>query len=287
VLVYTDGSKTGERLGWGAVALDANGTVTREAWGPAPGGTVFDAEAMALYLAVYSCAEDEGPVFFFSDNASLVQAVQGRAPVSSGPKVCATRSLLKEKGWTVHWVPGHYGILGNELADALAKKGAAECHPETIRHPTPGGALMAAKAAHRAKTEEWWEQQAPKGYRSLGVKFWRPGLGPPRIGSVDWNFRRFSAPPKAWWKEALAERTHWGWYQATLDKMGLEGEARCPACDEPRELRHFESCKEWKDTARLVLALSGRARNALDCVMFGQYGESMAAGVAAGAPAGV
>lgn len=69
--------------------------------------------------------------------------------------------------------------------------------------------------------------------------------------------------------------------------MGVEGEARCPACDEPRELRHFVSCKEWKDSARLVLALSGRARNALDYVMFGQYGESMAAGIAAGAPVGL
>jgi ribonuclease HI len=88
LLVYTDGLLLpGGQGGWGAVALRPNGRVAWELWGSVRGGTINDAEAHALWGAVRRLAEEEGPVFFYTDNVSLVAATRGRPPLSSANKL--------------------------------------------------------------------------------------------------------------------------------------------------------------------------------------------------------
>jgi len=278
-LIYTDGSlRQDTRAGWGAVAYH-RGKVKWEIYGPFAGGTIYDIETYALDEATKAALQETGPVSFFSDNAGLVNALQGGGPLSSGWKISKIRARLQRKGWTCEWVPGHQGIQGNEHADAIAKIGAAMEHSGDKEY-TPRGALAEIKKEIREAAEQWWKNESPPGYRALGIGFWRPKRKQkPQLGTVHWNFRATSPLTREWWKTTLEERTEWGFYQATLDKMNIRAEARCETCDEPRVLRHFQGCGKWKEKVALVLALSGRGQGGLAEALFGQWAENMEAGL--------
>lgn len=79
----------------------------------------------------------------------------------------------------------------------------------------------------------------------------------------------------------LEERTEWGYFQATLDKMCTGAEARCGACDEPRELRHFVSCPGWASKRKIALALTGKRASQVAEALMGQGAEKLEAGLSA------
>jgi hypothetical protein len=61
--------------------------------------------------------------------------------------------------------------------------------------------------------------------------------------------------------------------------MCVEAEARCEACDEPRELRHFLTCAKWTDKRTLARAVTGKEDSGLAEALMGQWAENLEAGL--------
>lgn len=91
--------------------------------------------------------EGRDPVFIFVDNQFAINAANGKSKIRANkPLVALVQRALEAlrdiTPTTLVWVPGHAGIGGNELADALAKRGAKGInsgHPPHIpqnKHPT-------------------------------------------------------------------------------------------------------------------------------------------------------
>lgn len=101
-LVYTDGSKKGHQVGWGAVAFSRDGHCLWERCGSTPGVTIYDAELKAVAEAVTACS-DVGPgrARFFSDNQAVVAALKGRAPLSFGALARTLQTTIEGKGWSL------------------------------------------------------------------------------------------------------------------------------------------------------------------------------------------
>ena len=84
------------------------------------------------------------PVVFFIDSTTTINIAEGRWKARSNKKLA--KNLLKTLNllelstpFSFVWVPGHEGILGNEIADYLAKRGA---RGETSAEPPPQNVLL-------------------------------------------------------------------------------------------------------------------------------------------------
>ena len=160
--VFSDGSKLDDgRAGAGWVLYRGE---HRIASGHTPCGQyaeVFDAEASSLALGLQAatthlaaCAANN--LWACLDNAAVVESAQRGTGRSSQKNLQAAAELLES--WAtrprsmediartgqahVLWVPGHAGVMGNELADIEAKKAAAlplERHP---KEATAAGAAL-------------------------------------------------------------------------------------------------------------------------------------------------
>jgi len=114
--IYTDGSKTENKVGFSIVKWD--GIVRKRLPDPT---TVYSAEATAIRDAGVGHLESWETKLILTDSLSTLQAV--RNSNKNSIIKCITK-LLYDGGGNVKlkWIPGHAGILGNEQADQEAKK---------------------------------------------------------------------------------------------------------------------------------------------------------------------
>ena len=147
--VFTDGSSLGNPGPGGAgyyMYADIVGPILYLSH-HIPDTTNNIAELTALHLAITKLThqisrytrEQRFPVFFFIDNQYTIKAAEGtircrknRTLVEAACSAVAGLGRLTD----IHfrWVPGHAGILQNEIADWLAKRGAAG---QTTDRPPP------------------------------------------------------------------------------------------------------------------------------------------------------
>ena len=103
-----------------------------EAWTIRGGATAFDAELSALVRAIELCYLRRAPdVHFriFTDSQAAMRRILDDSP---GPGqamairgiIGATRTCRGGASISVHWVPGHAGVVGNEIADQWALEAA-------------------------------------------------------------------------------------------------------------------------------------------------------------------
>ncbi|UYV65219.1 hypothetical protein LAZ67_3003626 [Cordylochernes scorpioides] len=178
---YTDGSKTRSGVGAGVVrlpspALPSTHSIREFSIPLASHCSVFQAECLAFRTALtdfqslpscYSAA-------FSSDCLSLLTALS--FPHSPHPLVaeCQTLlySLLPSRALTLHWVKGHSGNSGNNIADTLAKSA-------TLAPSLPPQYTRASKTAHQKYLSNhfWslWEDEFISARPSLFLKL---GLTP-------------------------------------------------------------------------------------------------------------
>jgi ribonuclease HI len=245
LVVFTDGSKTGDDVGAAFVSLQ--GRVERQFKLPKHSSATAG-ELLALMKALQwaeSEATNRQPVAIVSDSQAAIQLVANYPPR-------LTYGLLQEQAWRsidrhssrgreviLVWVPGHCGLEGNEAADEAAKRAAVSDLITTYCPPAPGEWTCQLKSLQQ---QEWRDSLAleTKGAwcRGIGVdskKRW----GKTRNLDVMWNRLRLGTVRSAWWKF----------------KVLKEGTGNCPICDQPRgDLEHIllwcDQCENARATLR-------------------------------------
>jgi hypothetical protein len=147
---------------------------------------------------------------------------------------------------TVRWCPGHEGIEGNERADALAKRGAAQPIPKGVIG-TAAGVRALARARGKAGWAKWWKEEAAQRYAKLG-----PGLAeaqlrcPPAFGL-----------PRPLLHHLLAARSGHGDFAAYHRRFNHESFSSC-RCGRDKSQEHMvffrrsrKSIARWPRTAGL------------------------------------
>ena len=128
VHVFTDGSKSEERSG--AAYLIKSQEIREQDYFPlGPLTTVFQAETVAISAATRKLLELEvknKKIRFMVDSQSAIKALGNYTTKNCLVKESkdSLNRLGTENDVAIHWIPGHEGHLGNEVADRLAKRGA-------------------------------------------------------------------------------------------------------------------------------------------------------------------
>ena len=143
---YTDGSFTPStddspcRMGWATVFVQPTATAVYCAWGRVPAdlqepidsGSAFVAECYALLVGALVAVNhfNRNCVHFLSDCQSALAIVSGHAAWTAGGLAEAAAGAHSLRRMTAPvpdrygYVPGHTGVLPNEVADFLSKSGS-------------------------------------------------------------------------------------------------------------------------------------------------------------------
>ena len=140
IVAFTDGSALGNPGPTGAgAAIYMNGLnshAERLKKGICKNGNNYLGEIIGLEITLKYLAEEaevsNRSIHIFTDCQSAIESVFGNGmpsyKVDTVLNIRRISSYLKDRGNSVvvHWIPGHKGFVGNELADSLAKEAAKE-----------------------------------------------------------------------------------------------------------------------------------------------------------------
>jgi ribonuclease HI len=212
---------------------------------------VYDAELEGIYQATRMvCGQRrfKKRIIIFSDNQAAVQTAGQLGPGPGRQRArqlhdLAIQQITNGGSIQVEWVPGHYNVDGNELADTLAKA--------VVQKPADPGSITylyrQVKADHNARWKNGWETMAVdlKGRSYVG----------------DWK----QAPDKLFLEDRMVCSTviplctghgHFGSY---LHTMKFRPHDSCTCRNKPRETPNhllFHCLRYSKD--RLAAAKSSR-----------------------------
>ena len=166
--IYTDGSKTKDHVGAGFSIMRGSQVILEGKKRLPDEATVFQAELMAIKMAMFDLAGSLGNedryVKLFSDSRSAIQALNSNT-VSSQLVVKDTISAINLVGGKVDrleisWIKAHVGHIGNERADQLARE-AVELTPTVhgIMMPYSHFKTQVTTVTYKLWTDEWKRQQ--------------------------------------------------------------------------------------------------------------------------------
>jgi ribonuclease HI len=124
---FTDGSKIRTRSGCGIFDEERN---TGYSFPLGRDISVFQAEVMAILECAVLISNGDNTahenIAICSDSKAALQALQGAEVTSAIVAECKQKleSITANNRVTLAWVPGHEGVLGNERADAQARRGS-------------------------------------------------------------------------------------------------------------------------------------------------------------------
>ena len=154
VILYTDGSKEGDRTGAGWLATHGDLVLAEDCMPLGEKNTVFQAEVIAISEAltwIKANLDEDTLVSVRSDSQAAIQAILGRICTSKLVKECKLRLALAKESLQVHleWIKGHADFTGNEAADMLAKRGNQ--HSREMLGPTPAVSIPLVEIKNRIK----------------------------------------------------------------------------------------------------------------------------------------
>ena len=249
------------------------GGMRAEAWTIKGGATAFDAELSALVRAVELCFLRRAPgVHFriFTDSQAAMRRIlddrpgPGQAMAIRGI-IAATRTHRRGASISVHWVPGHTGVTGNEVADQWASE-AATRELGTSRDALSGlirldhGSTTTSKSFLRATL------------RRRGMDSWREEIIRKRKAGRQYRVSAAGEVPKIPTalqrvRKSLASRFfqlasgHAMTAPFLRDKFGWMESDQCWWCGSGRQSREhlFKECRTWKDQIRKLWKKIGEA----------------------------
>ena len=162
IQVFTDGSKINDKVGAGWVIMLGTGILVQSCRNLPDYCTVFEAEMMALILALKDLQltlQLDDYIFdeidIYTDNQATLHAIkQIKLSDPLKVKLLNTINLFKATSnskLNFFWIKGHSGVRGNELADFQAKQGAKE----GVRINIPQSLSYIKKSLHNRKICAW------------------------------------------------------------------------------------------------------------------------------------
>lgn len=127
---YTDGSKNNNCVGYAVYCPSHNVIIRKKNYSY---DTISTAETLGIRLAVEYILDNNVPYsIIFTDSESTLKAISVtssrkiKCPIILDLKRLLHNASTKELDILLIWIPGHIGIIGNEIADFLAKQ-AIDC----------------------------------------------------------------------------------------------------------------------------------------------------------------
>nr|XP_027196978.1 uncharacterized protein LOC113791400 [Dermatophagoides pteronyssinus] len=153
--IFTDGSKIANQVGSAFVAMRESAIIHTGKKRLANECTVFQAELLAILSATHWCIEQDLDAKIHCDSQAAINAVCSRNTSDS----LALKIQKSIQNSTTHicitWVKAHVGILGNELADSLAKKATENASIDYELIPTSHGLKIAKIKLNKDWDERW------------------------------------------------------------------------------------------------------------------------------------
>ncbi|XP_025416330.1 uncharacterized protein LOC112687685 [Sipha flava] len=160
VQIYTDASKTNN--GVGVAMIVNNQKITYKL---PPQASIFTAEAIAIYKAAKffhsECVSPETKCIILSDSLSNLIAITNTSNPPDTTKLIQEETFQagkKGKQILFVWVPGHSGILGNEIADKEAHNAIDSTSTTNINSITFDDAKIVINTYINNKCHSHWRQ---------------------------------------------------------------------------------------------------------------------------------
>jgi hypothetical protein len=225
---------------------------------------IADAELIGIYRAlraILAVAQQSliSTAYIFSDSQAAIFKLAGYSYCAIQARSVMHKLGLQHIQLYIQWCPSHCGIIGNETADYLAKKGLLS-PPATRGFISISYIRRIAKEGILANWEATWaieEEKETRGLKSAGL-----GIHYRRIAQ---DMLTYSLKPKL---PSLARphlaayiqlKTGIGYLKPFLRRIGKLADDRCKRCNVQQTVRHLLlDCKEY-DTERKKLrwALDG------------------------------
>ena len=240
LVCFTDGSllkkHTSSKSGFGAWITESN---TRLSESTGQLSTIFQAEVRAI-LEVADVLLTRGTsnrnIYIFSDSQAALKALDAVCVRSSLIDECyGVLNRLGEANTVVlQWVRGHAGTAGNDLADELAKAGAAK----NFMGPEPAVGI----SPQLVKTE------IHKIAQQKHVSLWRQLLSCQQAKEfgIEPDIKRAKALlrlPRPRIRAAVSLLTGHGGFNKHLFRMGLCGTSTCPSCRQEEDTACHLLCR--------------------------------------------
>lgn len=176
-VIYTDGSRTVETETSVAAGIYIPNKSIAISWKLNPAHTVVAAELFAIHKALEYILNDNNNdnYLIFSDSQGALNIIKGKLKTYKNHAEDIKKLLQKvnnNRTVVLHWIKGHSGIKGNELADKTANIGhnnnRSELLPLTVEE-----VLVEIKGKYLNHLNQLWKstvQNTQKGQHLLGIR---------------------------------------------------------------------------------------------------------------------